>query len=94
MQAEILTLLRDLRQKFGTALIFITHNPALLIGFADRVAVMYAGRVVEQGSLSGVFGRPLHPYTMSLLDPCRDPGDARIRVCKSACLTFPALRPI
>jgi peptide/nickel transport system ATP-binding protein len=68
VQAEILALLRDLRQKFGTALIFITHNPALLIGFADRVAVMYAGRVVEQGSLSGVFGRPLHPYTRSLLD--------------------------
>ena len=47
VQAEILALLRNLKQKFGTALIFITHNPALLVGFADRVLVMYAGRVVE-----------------------------------------------
>ena len=68
VQAEILALLRNLKQKFGTAVIFITHNPALLVGFADRVVVMYAGGIVEQGSLSGVFGRPLHPYTRSLLD--------------------------
>ncbi len=68
VQAEIIALLRNLKQKFGTALIFITHNPALLVGFADRLIVMYAGRVVEQGSLSGVFRRPLHPYTRSLLD--------------------------
>ncbi|MGH9550078.1 MAG: ABC transporter ATP-binding protein [Terriglobales bacterium] len=75
VQAEILALLRDLKQKFGTALIFITHNPALLIDLADRVGVMYAGRVVEQGSLSGVFGRPLHPYTRSLLELM--PGSGR-----------------
>jgi len=68
VQAEIIALLRNLKQKFGTALIFITHNPALLVGFADRVVVMYAGRVVEQGSLPAVFGLPLHPYTRSLLD--------------------------
>ena len=68
VQAEIIALLRNLKQKLGTALIFITHNPALLAGLADRVVVMYAGRIVEQGILPGVFGRPLHPYTRGLLD--------------------------
>jgi oligopeptide/dipeptide ABC transporter ATP-binding protein len=68
VQAEILGVLRNLNQTFGTALLFITHNPALLAGFADRVAVMYAGRVIENGGGSRVFGRPLHPYTKGLLD--------------------------
>jgi oligopeptide/dipeptide ABC transporter ATP-binding protein len=68
VQAEILGLLRKLNQAFGTAILFITHNPALLAGFADRLAVMYAGRVVENGGGSMVFGRPLHPYTRGLLD--------------------------
>ena len=68
VQAEILGVLRNLNQAFGTAILFITHNPALLAGFADRIAVMYAGRVVENGGGSKVFGRPLHPYTKGLLD--------------------------
>jgi oligopeptide/dipeptide ABC transporter ATP-binding protein len=68
VQAEILGVLRNLKQKFGTALIFITHDPALLVGFADRVVVMYAGRAVEQGPSSRMFGRPLHPYTKGLLN--------------------------
>ena len=68
VQAEILGVLRNLNQAFGTALLFITHNPALLAGFADRIAVMYAGRAVENGVAAKVFGRPLHPYTRGLLD--------------------------
>jgi oligopeptide/dipeptide ABC transporter ATP-binding protein len=68
VQTEILGVLRDLNQRFGTAILFITHNPALLAGFADRIAVMYAGRVVEIGSSSRMFGQPLHPYTKGLLD--------------------------
>ena len=68
VQAGILDVLRNLKRKFGTALIFITHNPALLVGFADRVVVMYAGRGIEEGSRSRVLGRPLHPYTKGLLD--------------------------
>lgn len=67
-QAEIVEVLRHVTQTLGSALIFITHNPAVLAGFADRVAVMYAGRVAESGSLAEVFGRPLHPYTKGLLD--------------------------
>ena len=67
-QAEILEMLRHVTQTLGSALIFITHNPSLLAGFADRAAVMYAGHVVEAGSVARVFGRPLHPYTKGLLD--------------------------
>jgi peptide/nickel transport system ATP-binding protein len=67
VQAEVLNALREISRQFGSALIFITHNPALLAGFADRVIVMYAGRVVEQGPQPQVFRRPLHPYTKGLL---------------------------
>jgi peptide/nickel transport system ATP-binding protein len=67
VQAEIMHLLRDVNQKFGSALVFITHNPALLADFADRVLVMYAGRIVEDGPVTQVFRRPLHPYTKGLL---------------------------
>ena len=49
------------------AIIFITHNPALLAGFADRVLVMYEGRIVEEGRISQVFRRPLHSYANELL---------------------------
>jgi len=66
-QAEILELLGKTARKAGCALIFITHNPALLAGFADRVLVMYAGRIVEEGPVSQAFRRPLHPYTKGLL---------------------------
>lgn len=67
VQREILQLLREVNRESGSALVFITHNPVLLMGFADRVMVMYAGRIVEGGSLSDVFRRALHPYTKALL---------------------------
>jgi len=67
IQAEILSLLRELKQKFGMAMILITHNPALLAGFADRVLVMYDGRIVEEGRVAQVFRQPLHAYTNELL---------------------------
>lgn len=77
-QAEILDLLRETNRKFGCSLIFITHNPGLLASFADRVIVMYAGRIVEAGPVSRVFRRPLHPYTKGLLQlvpaSLRNPG--------------------
>lgn len=67
-QVEILTVLRELNQQTGTAILFITHNPASLAGFAKRTLIMYAGRIVEQGSVAQVFRRPLHPYTAGLLE--------------------------
>jgi oligopeptide/dipeptide ABC transporter ATP-binding protein len=66
-QQEILALFRGLRQKFNLSLIWITHNPLLLEGFADRVLVLYAGRVVETGPARSVLSSPRHPYTQALL---------------------------
>jgi oligopeptide/dipeptide ABC transporter ATP-binding protein len=67
-QAELLDVFRAANQESGCALVFITHNPALLADFADRVLVMYAGRVVEEGPVARIFRRPLHPYTKGLLE--------------------------
>jgi len=67
LQIEILQLIRELNQKFGTAFLLITHSPALLAVVADRVAVMYAGRIIEQADARQIFGDPLHPYTRALL---------------------------
>lgn len=67
LQLEILQLLQDLNGKFGSAILLITHDPAVLAAVADRVAVMYAGRVVEEGSTRQIFSSPLHPYTRALL---------------------------
>jgi oligopeptide transport system ATP-binding protein len=66
-QQEILQLFRILRRKLGLAMILITHNPALLAGFADRVLVLYAGRVAEIGPAAQVLYSPQHPYTAALL---------------------------
>ena len=67
VQAQILELLRELQSRTGMALIFITHNLGVVAEMADRVIVMYAGRVVEQAPLNALFMRPLMPYTDGLL---------------------------
>ena len=67
LQAEIIALLRQIRQSHGTAILMITHDPASLAGFADRIAVMYAGRIVEVGNTRDIFRQPLHPYTQALI---------------------------
>lgn len=67
IQAQILELLRQLNHDFGTATILITHNLGVVAGMCDRVIVMYAGRVVEEGRTEDVFAHPEHPYTWSLL---------------------------
>ncbi len=66
-QMEILGVFRSLREQLGVAMIFITHNPALLAGFADRVMVLYGGRIIELGPTATVLGSPQHPYTKALL---------------------------
>jgi oligopeptide transport system ATP-binding protein len=68
VQAQIMALLRDLRAEYQMALVLITHDLALVAEEADRVAVMYAGTVVETGSVAEVFGNPKHPYTKGLLN--------------------------
>jgi peptide/nickel transport system ATP-binding protein/oligopeptide transport system ATP-binding protein len=67
IQAQLLDLLRDLQAEFGMAVIIITHNMGVIAEFADRVAVMYAGRVAEEALVEDLFDRPSHPYTQGLL---------------------------
>ena len=67
IQAQILTLLRDLKTAHGMAVVFITHNLGVVAQIADRVAVMYAGEVVETADVQDLFARPTHPYTEALL---------------------------
>ncbi len=67
VEAQIVAILNDLRRNFDTALLLITHNLGIVAEACDRVAVMYAGRIVEQGSIMTVFGSPQHPYTRELL---------------------------
>ena len=67
IQAQILDLLRKVNHDFGTATILITHNLGVVAGMCERVMVMYAGKVAEQGPTEDVFANPKHPYTWSLL---------------------------
>lgn len=67
IQAQILELLRELQRDFGMALILITHNLGVVAGMSDRIAVMYAGRIVEEASTDKLFSSPAHPYTRGLL---------------------------
>jgi oligopeptide/dipeptide ABC transporter ATP-binding protein len=67
IQAQILDLMRDLREKMGTSVILITHDLGVIAEMADRVAVMYAGRIVEQAGVGPLFDNPLHPYTQGLI---------------------------
>jgi peptide/nickel transport system ATP-binding protein len=77
MQAQVLELLERLRAELGLALILISHDLGVLAETCDRIAVMYAGRVVETGSVGSVFGSPQHPYTKRLLDTLPVIGGAR-----------------
>ncbi|MEU4066313.1 ABC transporter ATP-binding protein [Streptomyces wedmorensis] len=66
-QAEVIALLAELRERFGTGLLFVTHDLDLAAAISDRVYVMYAGRIVESGPAEALFARPRHPYTSALL---------------------------
>jgi oligopeptide/dipeptide ABC transporter ATP-binding protein len=67
VEAQILAILADLKREFGTALLLITHNLGIIAEACDRVAVMYAGRIVEEGPARQLFADPAHPYTRELL---------------------------
>ncbi|OKA19355.1 methionine ABC transporter ATP-binding protein [Pseudomonas versuta] len=81
IQTQILGEVQKLVREQGTALIWITHDLSVVAGLADEVAVMYAGRIVEQGSVDAVLDRPLHPYTQGLIDslPSRNQRGQRLR---------------
>jgi peptide/nickel transport system ATP-binding protein len=67
VQIQILLLLRELQREFGMSVIFVTHDIGVAIEICDRVAVMYAGQIVEQGTLSQIVRSPMHPYARGLL---------------------------
>ncbi|MCX4750077.1 ABC transporter ATP-binding protein [Kitasatospora sp. NBC_01287] len=66
-QAEVVSLIGELKERFGTALLFVTHDLGLAAAISDRVYVMYAGRIVETGPVGPLFAEPRHPYTLALL---------------------------
>ena len=74
IQAQILELLRKLQEKLKMAVVLITHDLGVVAEVAETVVVMYAGRVVERGSVRDIFARPRHPYTRGLLDSIPKPG--------------------
>jgi peptide/nickel transport system ATP-binding protein len=74
IQAQVLCLLRTLQRELGLALVLITHDLGVVAAVADRVAVMYAGQIVEQGSVGEVFRSTSHPYTRGLLACALRPG--------------------
>ncbi|GAA4917194.1 peptide/nickel transport system ATP-binding protein/oligopeptide transport system ATP-binding protein [Stackebrandtia albiflava] len=88
VQAQIMDLLGDLRRELGTALILITHDMGVVADVADRIAVMYAGRIVEHADVHSLYRNPAHPYTIGLLDsiPRLDDKGKRLR-------TIPGLPP-
>ena len=81
IQGQIIHEVKKLCRQSGTALIWITHDLAVVAGLADRIAVMYAGRIVEMGTAAEIIERPQHPYTRGLLDsvPSRSTRGERLR---------------
>jgi oligopeptide transport system ATP-binding protein len=82
IQSQILNLLKDLQDEFGLSYLFISHDMAVIHHICDRVAVMYDGRIVEEGDRDGIINRPTHPYTQALLSavPEADPRRERMRI--------------
>ena len=79
IQAQILEIVRELRSRLGMGIVWITHDLGLVAGIADRVMVMYAGYVVEQGPVAKIFADPRHPYTRALLGTIPTVVGARAR---------------
>jgi oligopeptide/dipeptide ABC transporter ATP-binding protein len=88
IQAQILKLLLGLRDEFGMAVIIITHNMGVVAEMADRVLVMYAGKIVERAGVDDLFEKPAHPYTRGLLDSIPAIDETRLRL-----RTIPGMLP-
>jgi len=95
VQAQVINLLIDLQEEYGLAYLFIAHDLAVVERIADRVAVMYLGRIVEVGSREEILKNPLHPYTRALLQavPIPDPACTRARTVLRGDLPSPADPP-
>ncbi len=79
VQAQIIELIKELREKLGMAIIWITHDLGVVAGIADRVAVMYGGQIVEYADVESLYANPRHPYTQALLEtlPSHDEGESK-----------------
>jgi len=93
VQAQILALVQRLQDEHGTAVVWITHDLAVVAGIADRVAVMYSGRVVETGTTDALFATPTHPYTRGLLASLPDIDDPATGADRADLLAMPGLPP-
>jgi oligopeptide/dipeptide ABC transporter ATP-binding protein len=95
VQAQVLNLLADLRQRRGLSYLFIAHDLAVVRQIAQRVAVMYLGRIVEEGSTEALLSGPSHPYTVALLSaaPEPDPESVKRRIVLSGDLPSPTAPP-
>ncbi|MCF6325510.1 MAG: ABC transporter ATP-binding protein [Gammaproteobacteria bacterium] len=95
VQAQILNLLKELQQTMGLSYLFITHNLSVVSYLADEVAVMYLGRIVEQGTVDDVLNNPQHPYTQALISaiPVIDKADGRTLIRLEGDLPSPASPP-
>ena len=93
VQAQILRLVRQLQDEHGTAVVWITHDLGVVAGIADRVAVMYSGRIVETGTTAEVFEAPTHPYTRGLLASLPDIDDPATGVDRADLRAMPGLPP-
>ncbi|GAB4577020.1 MAG: ABC transporter ATP-binding protein [Roseibium sp.] len=82
-EAQILDLLKSLQEEFGMAIVFITHNFGVVADIADRVAVMYLGRIVETGTVEDIFYAPKHPYTRALLQSIPRLGQKKVHRLKT-----------
>ena len=94
IQAQILELLAELRSKFGLAMLFISHDLAVVSQIADRVAVMYAGNLVELGTKRDIFQAAAHPYTRGLLHAVPDLKTDRARPLETIEGTVPPLHAV
>ena len=95
VQAQVLDLLLSIRQRFGMAILLITHDLGVVAETADRVAVMYAGRKIEEGATAALFAAPQHPYTRGLLaaSPEIEPGDALTGRSRGRLAEIPGMVP-
>jgi oligopeptide/dipeptide ABC transporter ATP-binding protein len=95
IQSQVVNLMQDLQAQFGIAYVFISHDLAVVRHIANRVAVMYLGRLVELGETDALFSAPHHPYTQALLSaaPIADPGRRRNRIVLQGDVPSPANVP-
>jgi oligopeptide/dipeptide ABC transporter ATP-binding protein len=95
VQAQVLNLLNDLKKEYGFTVVFISHDLSVIQHIADKVAVMYLGKIVEFASVEDIFANPQHPYTKALISavPQINPADRTNRVVLSGDIPSPAAQP-